>query len=301
MAPETPLETPAAVTIGTFDGVHRGHQALLNRAHEFAQSQELTSVALTFRRPPQNELGSPKPLLLSPEEKLKLLGEHVDRVGALDFQEVRWLSPEAFVAEILQASYRARHVVTGPDFRFGRDRSGDVETLRSLGADYGMTVDVVDPVQVDGRAVSSTAIRELLREGAIADATELLGRWPRLVGRVVSGAGEGRRIGYPTANLDLDPEVLVPADGIYAAWTRDGTKTRASALYVGERPTYRAHARSVEVHLLDHPERSLHDQTLTVELVARVRPDQTFDSVEALKSQIAADLDEVRRVLSHPG
>lgn len=297
MAPEKPIPS-TAVTIGTFDGVHLGHQTLLKRAHGHAQSRGFSSVALTFRRPPQNELGHPKPLLLPPEEKLKLLAEHVDRVGVLDFQEIRHLTPEAFVDQILHHTYNAQVVVTGSDFRFGRDRSGDVDVLRSLGAEYGIEVEIIAPVDASDQPISSSAIRHLLREGNVRAAAELMGRPPRLVGQVVSGAGEGKRIGYPTANLRVDPEVLVPADGIYAAWTNVGNGRHPSALYIGKRPTYNAQERSIEVHLLDGPTRSLRDDTLMVELVEQVRPDERFESVEALKAQIAADLDKVRGVLS---
>ncbi len=293
-----PSDAPSAVTIGTFDGVHRGHQTLLDRTHARAQAHGLTSVALTFRRPPQNEMGHPKPLLLPPEEKLTIMGEHVDRVGVLDFQAIRWLAPEAFVAEILRGSYNAQVVVTGSDFRFGRDRQGDVAMLRSLGAPHGMTVEIVEPVDADGHAISSTAIRRLLREGHVRDAAELLGRAPRLVGQVVSGAGEGKRLGYPTANLHVDPEVLVPADGIYAAWAHVHERRRPSALYIGNRPTYNAQDRSLEVHVLEPPERSLHGTTLRVELVERVRSDAKFDSLDALKAQIEADLHNVRAILA---
>jgi len=288
----------SAVTIGTFDGVHRGHQTLLDRTHDHARAHGLTSVALTFRRPPQNELGHPKPLLLPPDEKLTLLGEHVDRVGVLEFQTIRWLAPEAFVDEILHGAYDARAVVTGADFRFGRDRQGDVETLRSLGEPYGMAVEIVEPVDENGQAISSTAIRQLLREGDVRSARGLLGRAPRLVGQVVSGAGEGKRLGYPTANLHVDPEVLVPADGIYAAWGHVHGRRRPGALYIGKRPTYNAHDRSLEVHLLEPPERSLRGTTLRVELVERIRGDARFDSLDALKAQIAADLDDVRAILT---
>lgn len=289
---------PTAVSIGTFDGVHLGHQTLLNRAHERAQSQGLTSVALTFRRPPQNELGHPKPLLLPPAEKLAVLGEFVDRVGVLDFQRIRNLEPEAFVDQILYQTYRAGVIVTGSDFRFGRDRQGDVHALRSLGEAYGMTVEVVEPVDADGRPISSTAIRELLQEGLVRDAAELLGRRPRLVGEVVSGAGEGAKLGFPTANLHIDPEVLVPADGIYAAWVDLNNGRHPSALYIGSRPTYNAQERSVEVHLLTPPERSLRQCTLKVEMVERVRPDERFDSLDALKAQMAADVAEIRDILA---
>lgn len=291
---------PTAVTIGTFDGVHLGHQALLKRARDVATSRGLTSLALTFRRPPQNELGHPKPLLLPPDEKLNVLANHVDRVGVLDFQRIRHLSPEAFVTQILHQTYDARLVVTGSDFRFGRDRSGDVETLRALGSTHDMDVEVVEPVAFEGRPVSSTIIRDLLRQGEIRASAQLLGRPPRLVGRVVAGAGEGRRIGYPTANLEIDAEVLVPADGIYAAWTQAEAEGERypSALYIGTRPTYNAQERSIEVHLLEPPRGTLHHQRLRVELIDRVRPDKRFDSVEALKAQIKTDLGEVRRILS---
>lgn len=289
---------PTAVSIGTFDGVHLGHQTLLNRTHEHAQSRGLTSVALTFRRPPQNELGHPKPLLLPPKEKLAVLGEFVDRVGVLDFQRIRHLEPEAFVDQILHETYRARVIVTGSDFRFGRDRQGDVDALRSLGDAYGMTVEVVEPVDAGGRSISSTAIRQLLQEGRIRDAAALLGRSPRLVGEVVTGAGEGAKLGFPTANLHIDPEVLIPADGIYAAWANLNGERQPSALYIGRRPTYNAQERSVEAHLLTPPARSLRQCVLKVDVVERVRPDERFASLEALKAQMATDVAEIRDILA---
>ena len=284
------------VTIGTFDGVHRGHQALLQRARGRARERGLQSTALTFRRPPQNYLGNPKPLLMPPEKKIELLGRFVERVVVLDFPAVQDWTPRAFVEGVLLRDLHAQVVVVGEDFRFGKARSGDAETLRKLGKELGFSVEVVEAVTVDGEVVSSTAIRRALRAGEVERATKLLGRPPQLWGRVVPGSGRGRKLGFPTANLSIDPEVLVPAEGIYAAWALFQGEKHPGALYIGCRPTLgEGEALSVEVYILGlHEKASLYDVELEVQLLTRIREDRRFDSLEALKAQIARDVARTR-------
>ncbi len=286
------------VTVGTFDGVHRGHQALLARARERARERGIESLALTFRKPPQNYLGNLKPLLMPPEKKLELLGRFVERVVALDFPKVQRWSPRAFVEGVLVRDLGAEVVVVGENFRFGRDREGDTTTLEELGEEFGFGVEVVPAVVVDGEVVSSTAVRGALRAGEVERATRLLGRPPQLWGRVVPGSGQGRKLGFPTANLSLDPEVLIPAEGIYAAWALFRGEKRPGALYIGRRPTlgeYSDPSVSVEVHILGLDEGvSLYDLEVEVQLLARLREDRRFPSLEALRAQIARDVEQTR-------
>jgi len=284
------------VTLGTFDGVHRGHQALLQRARGRARERGLESTALTFRRPPQNYLGNPKPLLMPPEKKIELLGRFVERVVVLDFPTVQHWTPREFVEGVLLRDLHAEVVVVGEDFRFGKARSGDTTTLRELGEELGFSVEVVEAVTVDGEVVSSTAIRRALRAGEVERAAKLLGRPPQLWGRVVPGSGQGRKLGFHTANLSLDPEVLVPAEGIYAAWALFQGEKRPGALYIGRRPTLGGcSALSVEVHILGLDEKaSLYGLEVEVQLLTRLREDRLFSSWEELRRQIARDVAETR-------
>jgi riboflavin kinase/FMN adenylyltransferase len=294
------------VTIGTFDGVHLGHQALLRRAQQLARARGLLSVALTFERPPQNYLGQPKPLLIPPDKKIAILKQFIDHVEVLSFPEVQALTPQEFAARILRSELSAVVVVIGEDFRFGRDRQGDAQALQTLGFD----VEVVLSVTVDDEVVSSTAIRRALRQGDIERAHRLLGRPPQLWGRVVRGSGRGRLLGFPTANLAIDPELAVPAEGIYAAWARFDGETRPGALYIGRKPTFGGTQLSVEIYLLENLEEvsrgstelsegplELYGQEMEVQLLARIRGDRRFETIEDLRRQIEADVEAVRALL----
>lgn len=289
-----------AVTIGTFDGVHLGHRALLERTGEIAWERGLESVALTFPWPPQNYLGRPKPLLLPPEVKIELLRDSVDRVVVLEFPEVQPLMPREFVVRTLVERLNAAVVVAGEAFRFGRDRRGDVSLLQALGRELGFEIEIVESILVDGRRVSSTAIREALHVGDVERAKRLLGRAPLIVGGVVPGAGEGRRLGYPTANLAVHPELLIPAHGVYAAWCVYRGEKRPGALYIGRRPTYDGTSVSVEAHILgadDVPPR--YGEQLEAQMLSYLRGDRRFISVEALRGQIEADIEAVQAYFAH--
>lgn len=284
----------SVVTIGTFDGVHLGHQALLERTHTLARESDRVSVALTFPRPPQNYLGRPKKLLLPPKVRLALLKEHVDRVEVIDFPQVRGLSPEEFASKVLRERLEAEAVVVGEGFRFGHDRLGDISILKELGGKLGFAVEVVEAVTVEGETVSSTAIRTAIEAGDIERATRLLGRPPCLWGEVVPGAGQGRTLGFPTANLAVDPELLVPAEGVYAAQVLYRDEGLAGALYIGRRPTFDGAELSIEVYILDGEGLQLYGEELEVQLLTRFREDKRFASPEELKAQIRADVEATR-------
>lgn len=287
----------SVVTIGTFDGIHLGHRALLSAAREQASSRILTSVAYTFLKPPQNYLGTPKKLLMPPQTKLQLLRQHVDRVEIAEFLEIQPLSAEEFVINILVKRLCISVMIVGTDFRFGRDRQGNVSSLTELGNRLGFEVDVVLPIKINNEPVSSTAIRNALSSGDVERATRFLGARPRLWGEVIHGEGQATQLGFPTANLALDPDVLIPAPGIYAARVKFEEKSYPTALYIGSRPTFGGEGISIEAHILDEDKIDLYGKSLEVELFQRIRGDRRFLSVEELQKQISADIDAVREYL----
>ena len=294
----------AVVTVGTFDGVHLGHQAILKRLCAIASEKQLERVVYAFTFPPRQGTfrqalkEQPKPCLLLPESaKLKLLKRYVDRVEQADFVEVKNLKAERFVREILLEQLTARVVVVGDSFRFGRAREGDVSLLRRVGKDQGIFVVEVPSVVVDQAPVSSTWIRELVASGEVGEARALLGRPPLFVGEVVEGDGLGRRLGYPTANLVFDPVVLYPARGVYlvhAFWLR---KRESGLLYFGVRPTLSGSAMRCEVHLLSPPDENLYGKTMEVHLLHKLRGDRSFPSLEALHRQMGLDAARARSLL----
>jgi riboflavin kinase/FMN adenylyltransferase len=294
------------VTIGTFDGVHIGHQTILAAVGRQAQRHGALSIAYAFGLPPRLRAEDrPGRSLLLPESiKDRLLLSAVDRVLRASFPEIRHLSPAQFAGRILRQRLRAESVVVGPSFRFGALRAGDPTTLRSLGEDLGFSVTVVPPVLVDGELVNSTRVRSLLSEGDIARATLLLGRPPVLIGDVSPGDQIGRKLGYPTANLAVAPNVLLPNHGVYVAraFVRNlsGSTPHPALLYVGARPTLRTQGGGLrcEVHLLVPPDRDLHGARIEVHLLDRLRGDRTFASLEDLSRQIERDADRARESLA---
>ncbi|MCI2429766.1 riboflavin biosynthesis protein RibF [Candidatus Acetothermia bacterium] len=289
-------ERETALTLGTFDGLHLGHRALLERTVQRAREQRLQSVAFVFRRPPQNYVGAAKSLILPIEKKLRALENSVEVLLAVEFPEVGWMEAEAFVQKILAEQLRARTIVIGPDARFGKGRRGNAELLFRLGPQYDFVTEVIPRVTVQDETVSSTAIREHLMAGRVESAQALLGYLPKLFGRVVRGDGRGRKLGYPTANLQIDQEVLLPAAGVYAVRVFWRNFQRDGVLYIGSRATFADASPSIEVHLFD-TEEDLYGVELEVALLKHLREDQRFDSLETLRVQIETDIRAVRSVL----
>jgi riboflavin kinase/FMN adenylyltransferase len=287
---------PTALTLGTFDGVHRGHRALLERTHTWAQEHRALSVAFVFTRPPTNYMGAPKPLLMPVAKKLDRISQIVEHVLAVEFSEVGAMAAEEFVEKILVGQLRMAHIVIGPDARFGRGRGGDRALLERLGRTLGFSVEVVPSITVNGKIVSSTAIRESLLAGRLDEAREMLGYAPTLWGTVVHGDGRGRKLGYPTANLALEKDVLVPAAGVYAVRVRVKGAQRDGVLYIGSRATFGGSGPSIEVHLFD-TEEDLYGMELEVELLKYLRGDARFERLEDLKAQIEADIQAARAAL----
>jgi riboflavin kinase/FMN adenylyltransferase len=290
------------VTVGTFDGVHRGHWAVLEEIRARAEQTGRRSVLLTFHPHPLSIVRPEHapPLLTTPVEKKEILAESgLDLAVFLRFTALlSRYSPERFVEEILVARLGVEELVIGYDHGFGRGRSGDADTLRRLGERWGFSVDVVPPVEVDGEAISSSRIRRAVAEGAMPEAGKGLGRPYSLRGLVVRGDGRGRQLGFPTANLGgLASEKLLPPSGIYAVRGVTRAGTFDGALHLGPRPTFQGAPPTIELHLLDF-RGDLYGEEVRVDFVERLREVLPFDSVEALVDQMRDDVARVRAVLS---
>ena len=294
---------PSAVTIGKFDGVHTGHRAVIARLREVAAERGLSAAVITFDRNPLEVLAPEKcpASLVSNRQKLDLLaGTGIEATLMVTFDRtLADLSPEDFVHGILVERLHAAVVLVGSDFRFGARGVGDVVMLRELGQKYGFSVELIDDVRPEhGRRVSSTWIRELLAEGDVAHAAQLLGHVPAVRGVVVHGAKRGRELGFPTANLSPESEGLIPADGVYAGWLTDGGERYPAAISVGDNPTFEGvPQRQVEAYVLDE-ELDLYGHTVEVAFVRRIRGMVAYSGVEPLIAQITADVELARGILT---
>ncbi len=299
---------PHAVTIGMFDGLHHGHRAVLGHTRAAADAASVGLAVVTFDPHPL-ELVRPDAaprLLCGLEQKLELFdAAGVDTVMVVRFDDARRdETPAAFVDDVLVAGLAATTVVVGADFRFARNREGDVATLAELGAERGFTVDplplVTDRAAEDMPVISSTVIRRLLADGLVVPAAELLGRPHEIRGPVVQGDQRGRTIGFPTANVAVDRRIALPADGVYACWYErpDGTVHRA-AVNIGKRPTFYENAEHslVEAHLIDF-EGDLYGEPARVRFVERLRGEQRFDGIEAIAAQLQRDVARAAEILA---
>jgi riboflavin kinase/FMN adenylyltransferase len=287
-----------AVAIGNFDGVHRGHRTMIDRLVAGARQAGRAAVVVTFDPHPLSLLRreqAPPPLTTIAHRTELLRGLGVDAVVVLPTtHELLHWTPAEFFERVVLGELQARCLVEGPNFCFGRDRTGNIEVLRGLCAAHGIALEVIEPVTIDGQWVSSSAIRTLLLAGEVDSAVQMLGHPYRLSGRVVSGAVRGRTLGFPTANLD-DCRTVIPGSGVYAGqcWARE--RCFAAAIHIGPNLTFAEHHGKVEVHLLDFSG-DLYGQWLHVDLLARIRGVQRFASLDALRQQLAEDVERVRRL-----
>lgn len=299
---------PSVVTLGNFDGVHRGHRAVLGRVIEQAAARKLPSVAVTFDPHPLAVLHperAPQQITSSAQRASLLAGVGVSALLTLPFtREFALQTPEEFVKRTFVDALDASAVVVGRDTRFGVRNSGTVDTLRDLGAALGFDVVVLDDVGTGGRW-SSTLVRQLIQEGDMAAASEILGRPPRVDGTVVHGDHRGRTLGYPTANLGPDSEGLIPADGVYAGWLirldlPDGSADRLlpAAISIGTNPTFDGTGRRVEGYVLDRTDLELYGERIAYEFVERLRPTLRFDGADALIQQMEQDVAGCRTALA---
>lgn len=288
------------VTVGNFDGVHRGHAALVAAAKRWARQVGGPAVTVTFDPPPVALLNPPAwklPLATLAERVQRLLDGGADHVVILQTDaSLLALSAEAFFEDVLVRQLGAKAVVEGYNFHFGRSRGGNVGTLRTMCNDAGIAFEEVPPLLFEGEAISSSRVRVAVNAGDVKLAAELLDHPYRISGDVVEGAKRGRTIGFPTANLANVP-TLPPSDGVYAVRASVEGRTYAAAANVGPNPTFGEDARKIEVHLLDFTG-DLYGKMMGVEFVARLRATQPFANVGALKARLAQDVAEARAALA---
>lgn len=299
----------SVVTIGVFDGVHRGHQRIVARAAEIGARLGLPVVAITFDPHPDEVVrpGSHPPFLCSARRRAELLaGLGADAVCVIPFTlEFSRLDPDEFVRAVLVERLHAAAVVVGEDFRFGHKASGDVSLLAKLGEKYEFSAEGMPLLGEDGMTISSTLIRNLLMSGNVAAAAKELGRPHRVEGVVVRGHQRGRALGFPTANLETPPHTAIPADGVYAGWLNrldgegdvDSAERWPAAISIGTNPTFGEGQRTVEAYALDRSDLDLYGVHAAIDFVERLRGTLRFDSVDALVEQMARDVDQARRLL----
>ncbi|WP_326810543.1 bifunctional riboflavin kinase/FAD synthetase [Streptomyces scopuliridis] len=295
----------SVVTIGSYDGVHRGHQLIIGRAVERARELGVQSVVVTFDPHPSEVVrpGSHPPLLAPHHRRAELMADlGVDALLILPFTlEFSKLSPADFIVKVLVDKLHARAVIEGPNFRFGHKAAGNVAVLADLGVTYDYEVEVVD-LYVTGEAgggepFSSTLTRRLVAEGDVAGAAEILGRPHRVEGVVVRGAQRGRELGFPTANVETLPHTAIPADGVYAGWlTADGERMPA-AISVGTNPQFEGTERTVEAYAIDRVGLDLYGLHVAVDFLSYVRGQRKFESIDALLEAIRDDVKRSRALI----
>lgn len=299
---------PSVVTLGNFDGVHRGHRAVLKLVVDTAKQHDLSSIAVTFDPHPRLVHLPEEPLvpIVSLPQKIRLLAScELDSTLVIHYTlDFASQTAEEFVERILVEALNARIVVVGADTRFGAGNTGDIHLLRKLGREHNFEVVQVDDVGETERW-SSTWVRETLAAGNVAQASRILGRYHMVEGQIVHGHARGRELGFPTANFAADSQGMVPADGVYAGWFSDETGQRLpAAISVGSNPTFNDVVRTVEAHIFDRPENealeafNLYGQHCTVEFVARLRGMHAFRGIESLIEQMDTDVSTARAVLS---
>ena len=292
---------PLSVAVGTFDGVHVGHQTLIAAAVRDARSHERASAVFTFDRRPMDVIAPERAqgYLTTPAQRERAIAAlGVDHLVVARFDtRLRETAPDGFVRDTLAGRLGARTVMVGEGFRFGRDQSGGVRVLRERGRDAGIDVVVLRPVMVGGQKASSSRARELVLAGNVAEAARVLGRPFALVGTVIEGDRIGRTLGYPTANLRVDFPQVIPAYGIYAVRVAHSGGTWPGAASIGIRPTIGGRERRIEAYLMDF-DGDLYGQVLEVSFIERLRDELRFDSLEALVTQMGRDVAEARALVA---
>ncbi|HUE75826.1 MAG TPA: riboflavin biosynthesis protein RibF [Chloroflexota bacterium] len=291
---------PSAVTIGVFDGVHRGHQDLIGRTISIANAKHHCAIVITFDPAPRMVLSAGLGytyLLGLPERLDRIAAMGVDVIAILRFDRSVAQTPAATFIDELAGRFKTTDLIVGPDFALGRAREGTASVLSELGKARDLRVHQMPPFQVNGQRVSSTQIRNLILSGDVQSATDLLGHPPSIRGIVVPGAGRGRKIGVPTANVDVPLERCTPANGVYAAVATLTSGFRVpAAVNVGVRPSFDEGHRTVEAHLIDF-EDNLYGQAITLEFIKRLREERRFRDVSELITQIRSDVAKARQVI----
>jgi riboflavin kinase/FMN adenylyltransferase len=296
-------ESDTLLTIGVFDGVHLGHKYLISKLLAEAGQNGWLAGVVTFHQHPEE--------LLSPRAKLLFLTGVEERIDLLRDEGINLIIPISFTAEVarlsarqfvtlLQKYLRMRGLVVGSDFALGRGREGDTDNLKKLGQAMNFSVTVVPPLVINNEVVSSTAIRQAMAAGDMNKVHQFMGRPFSLQGRVVTGAGRGTGLGFPTANMDISAERALPPDGVYASWAHINGKAYPSMVNVGKCPTFDGGERTVEAYLVDY-QGDLYGRELKIDIIARLRDEKKFSNAEELKAQVAEDIRQGRMLLDAAG
>ena len=283
---------PSVVTLGKFDGMHTGHQKLIEKVREIAKERKLQAVMFTFDISPQIKIGkSDYKLIVTRKEKLMLAEKFgIDVLVECPFNEqIRNMSAEDFIKDILIGKINTKAVVAGTDFKFGKNRQGDADYLKKNSAMFGFSVDILEKEKDGGRDISSTFVREELAKGNIEKANKLLGFEYFLIGEVIGGTHIGRNLGFPTINMAPQPDKLLPPNGVYASLTEIDGKTYKSISNIGVKPTVNGKELGAETFIFDF-DGNLYGKTAVVKLLDFMRPEKKFDSVEDLKKQVYTDI-----------
>ena len=301
-ATNKPQVSGSAVTIGKYDAIHIGHQEIFHQLTEVAKERTLTSVVLTFSSHPNSVLAPgqvPLPII-GPKLRAQYIAEAgIDATYTLEFdQALAELDADKFVEEYLVKQLNAKVVIVGEGFRFGNHGTGTCDTLRELSGQFDFEVIEVPSKTLDGKVVSTTAVRQALEAGDAELARKLLGRGHVTRGVIEHGLKIGRTIGFPTANMSRDAEGYLPLDGVYAGWLHDGDKKYPTAISVGINETFQAVPRLAEAFVLDHKGLDLYDHIVDFEYVRFIRPAAKFKGVDDLVAEINRDLEKIRQVLS---
>jgi riboflavin kinase/FMN adenylyltransferase len=290
------------VALGTFDGVHLGHQKIINRVVTAAKSTAGTSVVFTFDPHPRTVLKphQPLPLITTYEEKCLIIAAlGVDLLYTVPFHDsFSRISPEQFIKEVLVDLIRPELVVVGPNYTFGSQGQGSPELLTRLGNLYGFQVEVMESVFIDDKMISSTMIRKLINAGEVETAAKLLARNYSITGKVVHGDGRGRTLGFPTANLDFPSNSVIPADGVYAVRIRIDDELYQGVANIGTNPTFRVDNRRLEVHIFNYTA-DLYGKDIAVLFQKQLRPERTFAGKDQLIDQIHQDVIQARNILNN--
>ena len=290
----------SVVTVGTFDGIHRGHQAIFAEVRRRAGEMRLNPVLVTFHPHPRvvTTPDNVPALLTTIEEKEQFIPDFFDgQVLVLAFDEhLKDMSAEQFVKEVLVDKVHCRLLIVGYDHALGRNREGRVDYLRELGRKHGFEVEVVGPVTVDGQPISSSRIRKALAGGELEEALRLLGHEYAVYGRVERGIGLGRKLGYPTANVAYSPRKLLPPEGVYACWVETDDGSHPGMMFIGQNQFNPERKISVEANIFDF-DRDLYDQPVIVYPTRYIRPSRKFESPEALAAQLRQDKEEVLQII----
>jgi riboflavin kinase/FMN adenylyltransferase len=288
-----------AITIGVFDGVHLGHQSLLRHVNEVARRNGWDSIVITFKSHPEMILDTLKPVTWLDKldvriSKIQNLG--IDYVIALSFSsELSKLTAKEFM-QLLKERLSLRALIIGPDFALGKDREGNANQLSLIGEQIGFTVEVMPPLVLDGEVVSSSLIRQSLAQGDLSKSTRLLGRYFSIRGEVVNGNKRGRTLGFPTANLEMEPEQFLLPDGVYATITYADGQPLPSVTNIGTCPTFSGRKRVVETHVIDR-ELDLLGKNLRIDFIEKLRDEQCFENELQLKTQIGKDINRAKTLL----